>query len=144
MIDREKLIKALEQHCDTKADCNSCPYEPEETSIKCRDSLLCDCLEALKKPQWISVKDRLPIIQDDYALQHGIIVCDAHKNVHLTRMLITIEADGTILYFDDSHSDCFWTIVSNKKPKYNTLIKGNEITHWMPIPELPEGVMQDD
>ena len=51
MIDIEKLIKALEQHCDTEADCNSCPYDELETSIKCRDSLLCDCLEALKEQQ---------------------------------------------------------------------------------------------
>ena len=86
--------------------------------------------------KWVSVKDSAPTIQDG---QHGIIVCDANKNVHLIRGLIRMNADdGVILYFDDSHSDCYWTIVSGKQPKYNTLIKGNEITHWMPLPDPPK------
>ena len=84
---------------------------------------------------WASVKDRLPVIEEGC---EGILVCDANKNVHLTHALIYMEIDGSILYFDDSHSDCYWSIVGGKKPEYNTLIKGNEITHWMPMPEPPK------
>lgn len=108
------------------------------------DHFYADCpLPTVTEAQgWISVKDKPPTIQ---AGQHGIIVCDAHKNVHLTQGLIHMNIDdGVILYFDDSHSDCYWTIVSGKQPKYNTLIKGNEITHWMFLPEPPKEEKDDD
>ena len=62
MIDREKLINALEG-CLGYVPCNECPYKIRDdyTALKCRIDMMRDCLEALKEQQqWISVKDRLP------------------------------------------------------------------------------------
>ena len=129
MIDREKLIKALEQHCDTKADCNSCPYEPEETSIKCRDSFLCDCLEALKQPQWISVKDRLPA-EDEMVI--GYTPVDRHMFVGFHK---------TYRYSWQDTAVCYWYILTARN---STRKMTKRVTHWMPLLEPPEGVMQDD
>ena len=125
MIDREKLIKALEQHCDTKADCNSCPYEPEETSIKCRDSLLCDCLEALKKPQWISVKDRLP------------------DSAGASVIVTAVNRFGQVSVFTafQGYGDFKWYTMETTKMDDDTcnMVSSNwTITHWMPLPEPPE------
>ena len=119
MIDREKLIKALEQHCDNYADCKSCPYEPEETSIKCRDSLLCDCLEALKQPQWISVKDRLPRLRQ-------WVLCKCRAGIYEV-LRYEETCDGIQWHHDGSHN-----------------YMSGFVTHWMPLLEPPEGVMQDD
>ena len=123
MIEIEKLIKALEQHCDTEADCNSCPYEPEETSIKCRDSLLCDCLEVLKEqPQWISVKDRLP---DD--------------------------ASDVLAYYDDGTESRIIPVNYYKRRWYDCVfnrsiddLETGFIGYWMSLPEPPqEGVKRE-
>lgn len=145
MIDRKKVITGLGCLADENSACHSdCPYFTDrEDGGFCFRKMAHDALELLKeqpeqeREHWISVKDSMPIIQNG---QHGIIVCDAHKNVHLTKSLIQIGINGAILYFDDLHSGCFWTIASGRQPKYNTLIKGNEITHWMPLPEPPEEV----
>jgi len=61
--------------------------------------------------KWISVKDRLPDISDRYA------VCYKHGDLPLKRFI----AD-----FDDIDG-------------WHMPVPDTEITHWMPLPEAPEG-----
>lgn len=91
----------------------------------------------MKAPRWISVKDRLPEIPHENP-QRGILVVDGNGNVKLTRSLLKTEIQGEILIFDDTHSDCFFVLMSGKKPRINTVIKGNHIVYWMPILEPPK------
>ena len=90
-----------------------------------------------KEPRWISVKDRTPEISHENP-QQGILVVDGNGNVLLTRALLKVEIQGEILIFDDTHSDCFFDLVSGKNPRINTMTKGNHIVYWMPIPEPPK------
>lgn len=50
MVDREKTIRGLYQHCEGSMfdRCGECPYYDVEDYFQCRDELLHDALELLK------------------------------------------------------------------------------------------------
>ena len=113
MIDREKVIKAIELHFDTETDCHSCPHVLEDI-IECRDFLLRDCLEVLKEqPQWISVKDRLPRLRQ-------WVLCKCRAGIYEV-LRYEETCDGIQWHHDNSHN-----------------YMSGFVTHWMPIPEPPE------
>lgn len=62
--------------------------------------------------EWINVKDRLPRSRE------VVVTCDRYGN-----MKIASCTAGEFLYYDEE--------------SYPHYLKG--ITHWMPLPELPEG-----
>lgn len=61
MVDREKVIKGLHQHCECSLfdRCGECPYyEFSDEQFSCRDRLLEDVLFLLKEqPQIVRCKD---------------------------------------------------------------------------------------
>lgn len=80
--------------------------------------------DALKEqPQWISVEDRLPELR-----KAVLAYAPLHKNI----WAVTLHEDGNWYY---------WSLLTRL---YDPVWEGGPITHWMPLPEPPEGVKQDD
>lgn len=101
-------------------DCLPCPYE---MSYICSDYMMRDALALIehleaKLPKWISVEERLP---------------EADKYV-----LAVVKNYG----YGDTYSDVamydgeLW--VRDAGPYFDIIDKG-EVTHWMPMHELPKG-----
>lgn len=67
-----------------------------------------------QKPQWISVKDRLP--------DRGAKVLTRDKWGHIRDRALYIFEDGTKIFRPDG------------------LIPEKDVTHWMPLPEPPKAV----
>lgn len=141
-IAQEGLRKSVQRRLDEiDEEVKSLPYL-DHRYIQCLLGEVLDLIDVAKDNNvpdsgWISVKDRLPEIPHENP-QRGILVVNANGNVLLTRALLKTEIQGEILIFDDTHSDCFFDLVSGKEPRINTMIKGNHIVYWMPIPELPK------
>ena len=78
-----------------------------------------------RKPEWISVEDRLPDIFEDY------IVVVKHKYEYEDEWEYDVDVGGPALG-DDGYIDHFWETLHD----WN---EGEEchITHWMPLPEPP-------
>lgn len=75
----------------------------------------------VNKTQWISVKDRLPLCN-----QRVLVVIRHKQKVTQTYVSVSTFSEFT---------DC----VGNKRIWWSKYSKRyTEITHWMPLPELPE------
>lgn len=74
------------------------------------------------KPGWISVKERLPDDEKDGETVLAIVSGKPHKNITLCHALMTAG------YFPGEG----WVV--NEYPEW----ENPTITHWMPLPELPE------
>ena len=66
--------------------------------------------EEMKQQNWISVKDRLPTTCGDYLVTDGESQMVAHSNL------------SGVWDFFDNHE--WW--------------QDEQVTHWMPLPKLPE------
>ena len=67
MIDREKVIKGLRQHCDGSMfdRCGECPYyEIGDKPFECRDALLKDVMDMLRGAYLWTVQE-LTEVKDD-------------------------------------------------------------------------------
>lgn len=119
----EEIKKALE--CCGMIGCRECPYAGGEA--ECiekqlhRDAYdyiqqLEDHIRDLTKmvPRWISVKDRLP----ENSLRALVRVIHSYNHTD-------VYADIAMSYFVDGH----WGDISSKY---------YDVTHWMPLPALPE------
>jgi len=74
--------------------------------------------------EWISVKDRLPITEDD---MNG-------RNYDDIDIIIT---DGELVEFgafQAGNTTDFWSCFTSDD---NSSIVDSEVTHWMPLPEPP-------
>lgn len=69
MIDREKVIKGLHQHCEGSMfdRCGECPYyEVADEPFQCKDALLMDALALLKEQEAVvKCKDCIHFAQDN-------------------------------------------------------------------------------
>ena len=124
MPDREKVIKGLECCASMNGDaCRECPYSSEcvagEVLYQTGTAhLAADALALLKKQEqkWISVEDRLPEIR------HAVLAYSPfHKNIWAVSM----------------HEDREWHYWIPSTKKYDPDWEG-PITHWMPMPEMPD------
>ena len=118
----KEIVQAL--RCGEDANGTPRP-EPGEGEIVCYDSLklaAADLIERLtaenaalreKVPQWISVDDRHPKPGTRVLATDGVFVGEAYRT----------SADTWRRYDGIAMRDCI----------------GSVVTHWMPLPEAPEG-----
>lgn len=122
MTDKE-IVKAL--RCCAKGECKDCAMH--EDKQRCQENLLDKAAEAIERmtaenavlrekvPQWISVEDRLPEAWKD---EDGVLV---------NYMIYTPEFGADI---GNYHAmDKRWLCMAIPCT----------VTHWMPLPEAPEG-----
>ena len=113
--------------------CEETPFVPESSGI-C-DYLDCrSCKEArlllnagFRKQEWISVEERLP---------------DNHRYVLVACEGLTIGGYAQIAI--GSYGGGLWSIADADGTGYLTKYMRCVVTHWMPLPSLPEKEKNDD
>ena len=82
--------------------------------------------------EWISVKDRLPEIDDkDYSRSVTVLFRTIQGHIHSGyRNIGSIKQS----YYDDDCTPPYWLDESE-----NLDFEENEVTHWMPLPQPPKG-----
>ena len=124
MTDREKAIKGLEIHTNMYASCKDCPYW-DGVGHGCHN-LWGDTLKVLKaQPKWIPVKEKLPDKEGRYLVCDGGDVLEACFSP--TGQLRRNQNGGFDRLPSWSTTDCY---------ESEDL---DHVTHWMPLPEPPEG-----
>lgn len=120
----EELVKAL-RYCSNDYPCKTCPVELQKDESTCIGVLFKHCIDQIERdqkeiaelrekvPQWISVKERLPI---DRLKKYLVAFLDAGGPI--VDMARYFPSDG-------------WTCDNWDVPQ-------NLITHWMPLPEPPK------
>ena len=116
----EEIKKGIELCIYMDGPCSECPYDKVSYNLdECSKALLEDALAYIwqleeKVPRWISVEERLP--------ERGITKCSACVKC----------GDGLKRGVCASYNAelKLWTGWHGEKI-------GNEITHWMPLPEPP-------
>lgn len=118
----KEIVQAL-RYCKFGVSCENCPAVGNEDCFDEVNTAAADLIERLtaenaalreKVPQWISVKDRLPIDR-------------------LSKYLVAFrDAGGSIVDMARYFPSDGWTCDNWEVPQ-------NLITHWMPLPEAPEG-----
>ena len=123
MTDKE-IIQAL-RICSRRTDAQTCAECPLFDSEDCRGDMMvgaADLIERLtaentalreKVPQWISVEERRPEPGKRVLATDGVFVGEAYRT----------SADTWRRYDGIAMRDCL----------------GSVVTHWMPLPEAPEG-----
>ena len=122
MTDQE-IVQAL-RGC-AEGECKDCAMH--EDKQRCQENLLAKAAEAIERltaenaalrekvPQWISVEDRLPEVWKD---EDGVLV---------NYMIYTTEFGADI---GNYHA---------KAKRWLCMAIPCTVTHWMPLPEAPEG-----
>ena len=114
---REKLVELQSIITCPNAICNFCEYFKNKSACeKHKKEVIADNMIAngVTVQEWISVEDELPEVG-------GYVVCIAKRNPfsRFMPMVARIEKNGWV------------------NPMTEQYI--SEVTHWMPMPELPEG-----
>ena len=155
----DEIVRAL-QCCSYGCVCEKCPSRQDENCIDHVNVSAAAAIERLvaenaalreKVPQWISVEERLPEPETDV-----LIVCNRNGYVFVTP---AIYEDGKMLTqesawnwsdiygygaYSEEDDDCcipegWWENRQfNPDDVYNNLVDCT-VTHWMPLPEAPEG-----
>lgn len=122
MIDAKEIVQAL-RCCKIGVPCEKCPVVGNKDCFEEVNTAAAELIERLtaenaalreKVPQWISVEDRLPIDR-------------------LSKYLVAFrDAGGSIVDMARYFPSDGWTCDNWEVPQ-------NLITHWMPLPEAPEG-----
>jgi len=84
-------------------------------------------------PNWISVKDELPPIDEDYVKQ-GFAKPDEEGN--------TLTVSTTVLVTDGKYVETTFYMFELKR--WNSQMDDTKITHWMPLPQPPRKEVTDD
>ena len=126
----EELVKAL-RYCSNDYPCKTCPVELQKDESTCIGVLFKHCIDQIERdqkeiaelrekvPQWISVEDRMP----------DTVPCDAGTEYSEAVVVWTNGNKAMIAVWDGIDWICpcdFWEAW------------GEEITHWMPLPEPPK------
>ena len=100
----------LDNGVTVQEDCKDCAEATQNCIVKLQEQIS----ELRSVQEWISVKDRLPEVG-------GYVVCIAKRNPfsRFMPMVARIEKNGWV------------------NPMTEQYI--SEVTHWMPMPELPKG-----
>ena len=129
MTDREKILRGAEC-CKGEPSANGCPkecpYLPKRHLTCGLDPFLDDVIALLKEQEpsgWISVEDRLP--------EEGVRVLAVKKLKDGRRDLALATCIPEYKHHDyvtgEDIVEPYWVCGGN-----------NNITHWMPLPEMPE------
>lgn len=121
---RETLIETLKYCASPEADCAKCDRWSLEIDSKCVEDLLLSAAIALEEKQatsdenkrWIPVSERLP---------NGNEIC----------LVLTIVGHCVVAY----HNNVLWRVLWN-----SDRLDNDEVTHWMPLPEAPNGERRTD
>lgn len=118
-LNAEELATALRICTNEECGCENCPYiHLSESGICCENCLkrkAADMLEKLaaekdeKKPEWISVKDRLPE-------KNSIVLVCMDNGQYKVVLTSHLSSNGEWISYD----------------------KNRKVTHWMPFPEPPK------
>ena len=145
----DELVRNLRicSRCDFGQDCNGCTQKSDDAF--CCDKLLheaADAIEELEKqldeetefatalscyvPQWIPVTERLP---DDGSLL-GKLICDSNGKIRIANQHETVKLKNKTIHTDLIDLVKF---LEQKVPAAEW-DDCTHITHWMPLPPLPE------
>ena len=144
-IDRALELLKIERECVTRQspcneksklcdrNCGECDLAQNDLELIEMYDFVISMIETLiGRSQWISVKDRLPVIDED------VLILYESKVSRKTGYAITCMKDS--FYFGS-------TPIPYQTPQWNEpwqyFRENNVITHWMPLPKAPE-VKQDD
>lgn len=118
----KEIVQALRLCGKIDGNCRECKLEGEDRCVEHLDGAAADLIERMTAenaalraqiPQWISVEDRLPIDR-------------------LSKYLVAFrDAGGSIVDMARYFPNDGWTCNNWEVPQ-------NLITHWMPLPEVPE------
>lgn len=78
--------------------------------------------------EWISVKDRLPPAKEDVLFVGRLVLSTGEVYRYVCKGW----------KYDDNPNDPEWYDESNRQIDEQPTMENN-VTHWMPLPELPEG-----
>lgn len=132
----DEIKKGLE--CCTVPLCAECPYDSDPSCVvKNEDALAYIQQLESKVPKWISVKDHMPIGEDPV-----LILVKETEHYGLYKEKKKIYYCQYLAYWD---GDEWFTTWCNGCRKISDTAKepyadDYEVTHWMPLPEPPEGV----
>ena len=92
-----------------------------------------DALPLADEPRWIPVTERLP--EDDYlpldkAVQIKVLVCNINTGKRSIRTLSRQRVQSRTR----ENGECRWIW----RWEWSKNVRDADITHWMPLPELPE------
>ena len=154
---REKLIEiCFHEFCivagDSPCGCDGCPYGQYGSENG-------ECYEAYKKQKlakagvtvqkWIPVTERLPesgvhvlVACEMYGQYlHGQYVCDGFYADRYTQKVENIDYDIACEYCEDDDEYYLWQgwyeVIKNWDD-YDSVVIGDTVTHWMPLPEPPK------
>ena len=110
-----------------------------------------DCsIVPINQQQWIPVTERLPesgvhvlVACEMYGQYlHGQYVCDGFYADRYTQKVENIDYDIACEYCEEDDEYYLWQgwyeVIKNWDD-YNSVVIGDTVTHWMPLPEPPKG-----
>lgn len=130
-----------DESCVMRKECKGCKFYNVESienwlNTEHKEPLLLENDDNLKSGDWISVKDRLPA--DRRRILVAIYGTDDEEMRKESGIFFAFYKDGQFFVFvDDESSPELDLFVSRGISIFNAWGMRYEITHWMPLPELP-------
>lgn len=133
-VTRQSPCNEKSKLCDR--NCGECDIAQNDLELIEMYDFVISMIETLiGRSQWISVKDRLPD-----AAGYECLVCAVNENYNQTHVFTAHTGYG---------EPGWWTgnvhyMSRVTSPSDNRLHPALNVTHWMPLPEPPKEVTQDD